>query len=238
MMQFIDKSLAVFGDARTASMDSVARARAVEVLLSISGGDAMSINRKNRDFLNCVLPTRMVILSNEVPNLPDASTALASRFVVIEFKNSFLGREDPELGNRLLAELSGILNWAAQGWRELEKDGRFSTPESARQASEQLHAATSPITEFVSECCEMGREHSVMRDVIYDAYLRWCQAEGIKQPRTKGWLVRDLRSAYPSLSRAYQGGDTIFGIGLRAIRRVADVSCTRPLIRQSDYETF
>jgi len=239
LMQFIDKSLAVFGDARTASMDSVARARAVEVLLGISGGDAMSINRKNRDFLNCVLPTRMVILSNEVPNLPDASTALASRFVVIEFKESFLGREDTELGDRLLGELSGILNWAAQGWLELEKDGRFSTPESARQASDQLRAATSPITEFVHECCEIGSEHSVTRDVIHDAYLRWCESEGIKQPRTKGWFVRDLRAAYQSLSVAYQGGDTIFGIGLRTSASVSDMNRARGGWNQrSEYETF
>ncbi|MDO3620223.1 phage/plasmid primase, P4 family [Ralstonia pseudosolanacearum] len=239
LMQFIDKSLAVFGDARTASMDSVARARAVEVLLGISGGDAMSINRKNRDFLNCVLPTRMVILSNEVPNLPDASTALASRFVVIEFKESFLGREDTELGDRLLTELSGILNWAAQGWLELEKDGQFSTPESARQASEQLRAASSPITEFVNECCEIGREHSVTRDTIHDAYLRWCEAEGIKQPRTKGWFVRDLKAAYTSLSVGYHGGDAIFGIGLRTSASVSDMYRPRGGWKhQSGYETF
>jgi putative DNA primase/helicase len=165
----------------------------------------------------------MVILSNEVPNLPDASTALASRFVVIEFKESFLGREDTELGDRLLGELSGILNWAAQGWRELEKEGRFTTPESARQASDQLRAATSPITEFVHECCEIGSQHSVTRDVIHDAYLRWCESEGIKQPRTKGWFVRDLRAAYPSLSVAFQGGDTIFGIGLRTSASVSEM---------------
>ena len=42
------------------------------------------------------LPTRFLLLSNELPELADASGAMASRFIVLTLRNSFYGREDTE----------------------------------------------------------------------------------------------------------------------------------------------
>jgi hypothetical protein len=97
------KRVAIISDARLggrADQQAIA-----ERLLSITGEDAVTIDRKYRDARTDRLQTRFLILSNELPRLADASGALASRFIVLTLSESFYGREDLHLTDRLLAEL-------------------------------------------------------------------------------------------------------------------------------------
>jgi putative DNA primase/helicase len=71
------KSLAIVSDAR---LNGRGAQVVVERLLSISGEDALSINRKFRDQQTKKLSARIVICSNELPQLGDASMAIAGRF--------------------------------------------------------------------------------------------------------------------------------------------------------------
>src|SRR5262249_21727672 len=72
------KPLAIISDARLSRRaDSSV---AVERLLSISGEDTLTVDRKYRDPWTGRLPTRFLILTNELPRFADASGALASRF--------------------------------------------------------------------------------------------------------------------------------------------------------------
>ena len=64
-------------------------------------------------------------MTNELPRLEDQSGALASRFVVLTVRESFYGREDPDLLDRFVPELPAILNWALEGWDRLYQRGRF-----------------------------------------------------------------------------------------------------------------
>jgi putative DNA primase/helicase len=104
----IGKRLAVIGDARLSGRTD--QAVVTERLLSISGEDALTIDRKNLPPVTVKLPTRIVILTNELPRLSDASGALAGRFLILRLENSFYGREGMNLTDRLMKELPGILH--------------------------------------------------------------------------------------------------------------------------------
>jgi Family of unknown function (DUF5906) len=112
----IGKPLAVISDARFAGKDS---SIVVERLLSISGEDTLTVNRKYRDQWTGKLPSRLHVLSNELPKLGDASTAIVGRIVLLLLANSWLGKEDHNLEPALHTELTGILNWALEGLRRL-----------------------------------------------------------------------------------------------------------------------
>jgi putative DNA primase/helicase len=115
----IGKSLAIIGDARlSAKADQAAIA---ERLLSISGEDNLTIDRKFKSAWTGRLRVRFMIMTNELPRLTDASGALASRFIVLTMDRSFYGREDQGLAERLIAELPGILNWSLTGNRRLRR---------------------------------------------------------------------------------------------------------------------
>jgi putative DNA primase/helicase len=108
----IGKPLAVIADARFAGRDT---SIVVERLLSISGEDTLTVNRKYKEQWTGKLPTRLHVISNELPKLGDASTAIVGRMEVILLTETWLGKEDVHLEEKLRAELTGILNWALDG---------------------------------------------------------------------------------------------------------------------------
>jgi putative DNA primase/helicase len=109
----IGKRLAIISDARLSGRaDQHAIA---ERLLSITGEDALTIDRKYGSAWTGQLGSRFMILSNELPRLTGVSGALAGRFIMLSLTESFYGREDPGLTDNLLTALPGILNWAIAG---------------------------------------------------------------------------------------------------------------------------
>ena len=109
----IGKSVAIIADARISGRTDTAVI--TERLLSISGEDTLSIPRKYLPDWTGKLPTRFMLMTNELPRIEDVSGALASRFLVLMLTRSFFGEEDTGLFERLIPELPGILNWALEG---------------------------------------------------------------------------------------------------------------------------
>lgn len=217
----IGKPLALISDARLGSRADTPTA--VERLLSISGEDSLTIDRKYRDLWTGRLTSRFVILTNELPRFVDASGALASRFVVLVLTTSFLGRENPMLTEELYEEAPGILNWALDGLDRLRARGHFEQPPSALEAIQHLHDLTAPVSAFIRDCCELGPEYSILKDDLYADWKEWCSTEGMDRTTTKAVFVRDLRAAFPGIypSRPLQGGKKVHmlkGISRRGLQ--------------------
>lgn len=193
----IGKPLAIISDARLSGKAD--QQAVVERLLSISGEDAITIDRKYKTHWTGQLPTRIVILTNELPRLADTSGALANRFIVLRLTRSWLGKEDPTLTARLLRELPSILNWALEGLARLRGRGYFIQPTSSADVARELMELSSPITAFVREMCIVGPAYRVPADDLYEAWRAWCEANGRENPGTKQSFGRDLHAALPNL---------------------------------------
>ncbi len=214
LQPLLGKSLAIVSDARFSGPDM---AVVVERLLCISGEDTLTIDRKFLGSVTLKLPTRFVFLTNELPRLTDASGALAGRFLVLRLAQSFYGREDPQLTERLLTELPGILNWAIAGWQRLRQRGRFVQPGSVADAVRDMEDLASPVLAFVRECCFTGPGQRVWVDDLYAAWKQWCEQEGRTTVTTKQTFGRDLAAAVPGLVCRRGTGNTRFyeGVGLK-----------------------
>ena len=135
---WIDKLVAVVGDSRSAGKEPQI---AVERILSITGEDSVSVRRMYKTAVDVRLTTRLMIMSNELLRLGDASGALVGRMLILKLVNCFFGKEDHTLEDRLTLELPGILNWALEGKRRLAERGRFVQPASGESPRElrRLH---------------------------------------------------------------------------------------------------
>lgn len=193
----LHKRLAIISDARLSGRTD--QAVVVERLLSISGEDSITVDRKHLSPWTGKLPTRFLILTNELPRFTDASGALAGRFILLCLTKSWYGREDHELTDRLLEELPGILNWSIAGWRRLYERGYFVQPRSSQEAIEQLEDLGSPIGAFVRDRCEVGQGLSVEINTLFAAWQSWCVDSGRTSAGTIQSFGRDLRAAYPGL---------------------------------------
>jgi putative DNA primase/helicase len=196
----VGKPLAIISDARLGGKSD--QAVIAERLLSISGEDGINVDRKFMSTWTGRLPTRFMILTNELPRIADTSGALAGRFVVLVLERSFFGKEDLGLIGRLLGELPGILNWARVGYRRLRQRGYFIQPASANEAVEELEALGSPVRAYVRERCRVAPGCAISVELLYQDFRAWCETNGRRDPGTKQTFGRDLKAAVPGLQIA------------------------------------
>jgi putative DNA primase/helicase len=201
----IGKSLAVISDARFGGKNG---STVVERMLSISGEDTLTVNRKYREQWSGKLPTRLHVISNELPHFNDASTAIVGRFIILILSRSWLGKENHRLEEQLREELPGILNWALEGLARLNRnDGRFTRVTSAEEAIITMRDLASPVGAFVRDRCTLRANLQVGVDQLYDAYKEWCE-EGEYQKSPKAVFGRNLMAACSAVRRARVGART------------------------------
>ncbi|MGO9510337.1 MAG: phage/plasmid primase, P4 family, partial [Mycobacterium sp.] len=191
----LGKPLAIISDARLGNMPAHV---VVERLLSITGEDMLTVDRKYREPWSGKLPTRFVILTNELPRFRDSSGAIASRMLILQMTRSFFGREDLTLDAKLRTELPAILNWALDGLDRVTANGRFTVPAAAADATRLMADLASPMSAFVRDACVRRPDAIVSRDELYRAWANWTVENG-HVCGAKSSFGRDLRSVVPEL---------------------------------------
>ncbi|MFD9724260.1 phage/plasmid primase, P4 family [Streptomyces sp. NPDC059072] len=197
LSSLVDKPLAVISDARLTGNEG---GQVVERLLTISGEDTIDIDRKYRDLWTGKLPTRLMILTNELPHFGDTSGVIARRFIVLNMTVSWLGKEDTSLDQALKQEMSGILNWALDGLARLQDTGRITEPVSSQDAVMIMQDTASPTSAFVRERCTTGPTCEVPVDALWGVWREWAEDNGVRAG-TKQVFGRNLQSVVPQLRR-------------------------------------
>jgi putative DNA primase/helicase len=210
----IDKKLAVIADARLGTRNT---GTVTETLLSISGGDPQTINRKYGTFWNGRLAVRFLITTNVLPELRDPSRTIASRFILLDLTESFYGKEDTELSDKLFPELPGILDWALDGLDRLRKRGHFRQPKSSQETLRLLEDLAAPVGAFVREWCEIGGpELFWSTKQLYRCYRAWADEAGHKAV-ANNTFGKELRDVVPKLGYRGAGATRKYvGIALSA----------------------
>lgn len=190
----VGKRLAVMGDVKWTSRHVV---QAVPILLGVSGEDGFTVERKYRSDWVGKIGARFMLMSNDGPAFTDASGALAGRMVYVAFRQSFLGREDHDLGNRLILELPGILNWALDGLDRLNKqNGVFSQSANSLELRGEVDRDSSPVAAWVDDRCELEPGYEMTLEALFQGYRDWLAGEHIDLKPSAPRFSRDLQSAF------------------------------------------
>lgn len=193
----IGKPLAIISDARLSGRTD--QAAIVERLLTISGEGTLTVDRKHQAQWTGKLPTRFVVISNELPRLSDSSGALAGRLIILRLTQSFYGKEDLGLFDRLCGDLPGILLWAIAGWKRLRDRGAFVQPDSGRELVEEMEDLASPVGAFVRDQCTIAPGLESETSQLFDAWKKWCGENGKEHPGDASNFGRNLRASFPAL---------------------------------------
>lgn len=148
------KLLNVGGDLSARHVDDLS------VWKMLTGEDAIEAERKNGHPFTFVNQAAMAFSANEVPTVSDGSGAYVARMSPFEFSRSFLGKESPAAGRRLVGELEGIfVRWVAAARRMAE---RGSWPKSLDSVAAKFRVASDRVDSWVAECCTVhGYEEDV-----------------------------------------------------------------------------
>jgi len=135
---------------------------------------------------------------NTLPDIDDNTHGMWRRIHVIEFPRKFSESEmDVELTAKLMDELSGIFNWALEGYRRLRDQGFIFSISPSMQKSKRLYKQkNSSVIDFAESRFDIifDVEDSVTFKDVYKGYQEFCSIEGIKRIFSK----KDFRSALES----------------------------------------
>ena len=146
------------------------------------GGDRVRARRLYQDGFEFDATGKHLYAANKVPqvNVPDDDEAFWRRWLLVEFPNYYPPAErDPELRDRLTDPngLSGVLNWAIEGWRRLLDQGSFTNEERLdHDKRTRWQSWGDSVDRFISECVE--HDPDADRLSTHDAYRRyeaWCR---------------------------------------------------------------
>jgi putative DNA primase/helicase len=200
----IGKTVAIISDARIGGRTDTASV--AETLLSISGEDAQTVERKFLPDWNGKLSTRFLLLTNELPRITDVSSALAKRFIVLALQRSFYGKEDLGLYERLVPELPGILLWALDGRDRLYARGHFQQPKSAQELIQEFVDLGSPEASFLRQRTHTEPGATVSQKDLFAEWSIWCSENGRDKPGNAQTFGRNVRAALPWITTRQLGG--------------------------------
>jgi len=206
----IHKKVLLFADVKDSF---TGRGSVGEKLLKISAADLDSIPRKYKDAYEGRHTARVVMFGNSPPAIPESSSALFNRFVIMSFTKSYLGREDATLTDRILEELPGIFNRAMEGYVEYQEGAKFKNPHASAEHVLQVRDAINPIPSFVEECCEVGSDFSVDNKLLYASYKNFMEESGRKPASLQSFCTRlkayDVRYSSKRVRRGDYDGRVI-----------------------------
>ena len=192
----LGKLAVTVGDLKTCRETSIVGA--LERILNITGADGVSVNIKGKPAIPHVyLPCRFTISMNMLPALYDHANALMPRLLLLQFPNSYMGREDRSLKSRISKEGQAIAAWSLKGLIDLRSSKKF-VETGNDQLLHDFRRLNSPMTAFVEDCCEVAPEHFELESIFYYVYKAWCKGHFINAVR--GDLVKQrLCTVYPQV---------------------------------------
>ena len=135
---------------------------------------------------------------NTLPEIDDNTHGMWRRIHVIGFPRKFSENEmDVELTEKLMDELSGIFNWALEGYSRLQDQEFIFSESPAMQKSKKIYKQkNSNVLDFAELHLVklIGTEESILFKDSYADYKSYCLSEEVKRTFSK----KDFRSALES----------------------------------------
>lgn len=156
----------------------------------LTGGDRLTARHMRQDFFAFAPSHTLVMLSNYKPQADASDAALWRRVQLVPFEVVVPEeRRDTTLGERIReTEAAGVLRWIVDGCLEWQRMG-LAPPAVVREQTEAYRASEDVIGAFLEERCERSAGARVQSGVLYGAYRKWCEAQGIKPARSNDFVA-------------------------------------------------
>jgi putative DNA primase/helicase len=147
---------------------------------------------------------KLIFRTNYKPRIVGQDDGIWRRTKLIPFTQDFQGREDRDLGAKLLRESSGILGWLVEGCLLWQAEG-LALPEQVRQASAEYRTEQDTLAEFFLKNLERGDgSYTIKKERAYELYRPYAEAAG---ERVMGKIEFGRKLAdYPGISDGVDSG--------------------------------
>jgi len=144
------------------------------------------------------------------------------RIYVIEFPRKFDEHEmDVELTEKLMGELSGIFNWALEGYKRL--DGQkfiFSESTAMCKSKKDYQQQSNSVLDFIDNCLKNANpEDCIPFKSLYDCYQGFCTTEGNKKcfPKKEFRFILEKEGIKIANSSKHSNQLRVFGVKYKVV---------------------
>ncbi len=205
----------------TVSRDDSRMPAYIDMLKNISGGGFVHCEKKGKTPTRGEARAQLIFASNKFPYFGDMSDGLRRRLVFIPFTQSFKGREDSTLAERIIAEeMPGVLNWMLEGYRRCAEAARtpggwdavFSSAETAEEAARYWEKAN-PLETLLKDLLEPDARQAIDHAALYALVREELARQGMRGRSSITmedaiWQVFGIRKTRPreyGQKRVYMG---------------------------------
>ncbi|MCE5237147.1 phage/plasmid primase, P4 family [bacterium] len=161
---------------------------------------------------------KLWLACNHRPRVHDDSLDFWRRVRLIPFTRSFSPQAEPDLRDRLMAELPGILAWAVAGAGLWIAEG-LPQPEAVVMASQQWQEVSDRLGDFLAQYCEAGENLRVPAGELFKAYQDYCDEAGLppRERMSSTTFGTNIGERFDKVTLRHNGRPTrqYTGIGLK-----------------------
>lgn len=162
----------------------------------LTGGDRVKARRMREDFWHFEPSHTFCMLTNHKPIVTGTDEGIWRRLRLVPFDVVIPSEQrDEELGDRLALERDAVLAWLVAGYREWRLMG-LSEPAAARQATDGYRSESDALGRFIEECCATGQPYTAQSSLLFTAWQRWCEREGIQPGTSKAFSTTLQNKGY------------------------------------------
>ena len=171
-------------------MEALRQTNYVKSIVTAQG--QMDLERKGKQSYQGWMYARLLAFINgDLQALYDRSDGFYRRQLILTTKDKPLSRvDDPDIAEKMAAEVEGILLWAFEGLQRLVKNGfQFTESERAKRNRELVKRDNNNVFDFLesegyirlkADACTSSKE-------LYEIYKMWCEENSLNAIKARGF---------------------------------------------------
>jgi putative DNA primase/helicase len=157
----------------------------------LTGGERIAARYLHREFFEFTPAFKLWMYGNHKPVIRGYDYGIWRRIRLVPFTETIPEPErDPQLKDKLRAELPGILAWAARGCQEWLQRG-LGVPEEVRAATQAYQSEMDVLARFLEDCCVVAPDAQAGAGDLYRAFKQWCEQTG-EPAQKQTWFGRRM----------------------------------------------
>ena len=183
-----------------------------DTIKSLTGEDLITVDVKYKSPVTFRPTAKHVFSTNELPKFRDKTEALRRRIALLTFEQTFKGKKcNKNLIRELLTELPGIMQWALEGWKQLQKTKELYESPSTLKHRDEFAETLNPVLAFIRRACKLGDNwQKIKRTTLYRQYRHWHISNIGDHPLSKPAFFERVRDDFPEIAEVRIHGEDYF----------------------------
>ena len=194
-------------------MEALRQTNYVKSIVTAQG--QMDLERKGKQSYQGWMYARLLAFSNgDLQALYDRSDGFYRRQLILTTREKPQSRvDDPDIAEKMAAEVEGILLWAFEGLQRLVKNGfQFTESNRAKRNRELVKRDNNNVFDFLESegYIRLKADVSTSSKELYEVYKMWCEENSLNAIQNNYQFTISERTA-ANLKEAMEQGNNILG---------------------------